>query len=115
MHGQNDNSRSRIFFLREHLAHHVKRLRHERGWSQFQLAEASGLHRTHVSRLENAVYNASLETIDQIARAFAVRPFTLLEPPTSEQKAMLSLMRRAVPNIGVRLADTPQLASFESL
>lgn len=97
--------RPRMFFTRNNLAHHVKRLRHERGWSQLQLAEASGIHRTHVSRLENAAYNASLETVDQIAHAFGVRPFSLLEPPTADQRALASLMRRAVPSIGVRLAD----------
>lgn len=74
---------------RDHLAHHLRRLRDERGWSQLQLAEASGLHRTHVSRLENALYNASLDTVDNIARAFGVGAAALLEPPTGFNGARL--------------------------
>jgi transcriptional regulator with XRE-family HTH domain len=68
-----------VHHSRKSLAHHVKRLRQERGWSQLQLAQACGLHRTHVSRLENAAYNASINTVDQIAIALGVAPPALLE------------------------------------
>ena len=68
---------------RHFFAHHVRRLRHERGWSQLQLAEAAGIHRTHVSRLENSVFNASIDTVDDIAGAFGVRACTLLESPAA--------------------------------
>jgi transcriptional regulator with XRE-family HTH domain len=70
------------YISRDCLAHHVKRLRQERGWSQLQLADASGLHRSHVSRLENGLYNATINTVDDIAHAFGVHPGALLEPPT---------------------------------
>ena len=69
------------YFSRDTLAHHVKRLRQERGWSQLQLAEASGLHRSHVCRLEHGLYNATINTVDEIANAFGVHPGVLLEPP----------------------------------
>jgi transcriptional regulator with XRE-family HTH domain len=71
----------RGYAARQCLAHHLRRLRLERGWSQLQLAEAAGLHRTHVSRLENSAYNASIDTVENIAGAFGVRSWTLLEPP----------------------------------
>ena len=71
----------RVHATRVHLAFHVRRLREERGWSQLDLAGACGLHRTHVSRLENALYNASIYTVDNIAQAFGVAPFRLLQPP----------------------------------
>lgn len=71
----------RVHATRVHLAFHVRRLREERGWSQLDLAGACGLHRTHVSRLENALYNASIYTVDNIAEAFGVAPFLLLQPP----------------------------------
>jgi transcriptional regulator with XRE-family HTH domain len=69
------------YISRDCLAHHVKRLRQERGWSQLQLAEASGLHRSHVCRLEHGLYNATINTVDEIANAFGVHPGVLLEPP----------------------------------
>ena len=63
---------------RSTLAHQLTRLRKERGWSQLELAYASGLHRTHVSRLENAAYNVSIDTLDNLAGAFGIHPSALI-------------------------------------
>ncbi|MEM7210314.1 MAG: helix-turn-helix transcriptional regulator [Pseudomonadota bacterium] len=56
----------------------VRSLREERGFSQEELAERAGLHRTHVSLLERAQRSARLETIEQLARALGVQPAELM-------------------------------------
>jgi transcriptional regulator with XRE-family HTH domain len=57
----------------------VRTLREQRGWSQEQLAEVSGLHRTYVSGIERAVRNPTLEIVELIAKALDVEPWVLLK------------------------------------
>lgn len=52
-----------------------------RGWSQEQLAEASGLHRTYISLLERCECNASLDNVEKIADAFGLSVPELLGVP----------------------------------
>lgn len=59
---------------RRHVADNMKRLRNKRGMTQQQLAEASGLHQSHISRLENGDHAATYKTIKMIARGLHVRP-----------------------------------------
>lgn len=57
----------------------VKRYRLMRGFSQEELAERSGLHRTYISAIECERRNISIENIQRIAEALDVEPHTLLE------------------------------------
>ena len=52
------------------LARKLRVLRFMRGWSQEQLAAASGLHRTYISSIERAERNVSLDNIEKLADAF---------------------------------------------
>ena len=56
----------------------LKRCRHEKGLSQERLAELSGLHRTYISDIEGFRRNVSLRTVQRIADALEVEPYTLL-------------------------------------
>ncbi len=66
--------------IRDVLAHNLKALRAERGWSQETLALESGLHRTFVGHVENQVRNISLDNIERLALALGVPPHELLMP-----------------------------------
>jgi transcriptional regulator with XRE-family HTH domain len=55
----------------------VRKFRNSRGWSQEDLAEFSGLHRTYISGIERGVRNPSLSIIVQIATALEVHPSLL--------------------------------------
>lgn len=50
----------------------VRELRHERGWSQEQLAEAAGLDRSYLSEVEGGVKAATVDTIYRLAVALGV-------------------------------------------
>jgi transcriptional regulator with XRE-family HTH domain len=50
----------------------VRVLRDRRGWSQEQLAQACGLHRTYVGGIERGERNPSLINIGRIANALGV-------------------------------------------
>lgn len=47
-------------------------LRKAKGWSQKELAEALGVHMTHVARLETGVYRPSIELVQQLMALFHV-------------------------------------------
>lgn len=52
----------------------LRRLRAAKGMSQEQLADAAGLHRTHISLIERARRSVRLETLERLAIALGVQP-----------------------------------------
>lgn len=58
---------------------HIRNLRKKAGWSQEELADACGLHRTYVGAVERGKRNVSLLNIVELARALRVKPTNLFE------------------------------------
>jgi transcriptional regulator with XRE-family HTH domain len=52
-----------------------------RGWSQEQVAAATGLHRTYISLIERSECNVSLDNLEKIADAFGLSLPALLDAP----------------------------------
>jgi transcriptional regulator with XRE-family HTH domain len=67
--------------LREVFAANLRRLRHERGLSQEDLAYSAGVNRTYLSRLEKGVSYAGLEIIGKLADVLEVEAADLLKLP----------------------------------
>lgn len=65
--------------IRGRLARNVKRKREELGWSQEELADESGLHRTYVSGIERKVRNPTIEIVERLAKALKTTASALLE------------------------------------
>lgn len=63
---------------RQILARNMRALRARRGWSQEQLAEESGLHRTYIGSIEREERNVSIDNLDRIARAFRISTAALI-------------------------------------
>jgi transcriptional regulator with XRE-family HTH domain len=61
------------------LARNMKRLRAVRRLSQEALAYEANIDRTYVSDLEREQYAASLDMLDDIAKALDVRPSDLID------------------------------------
>lgn len=57
----------------------VRTLRDEKGWSQEELAERIGVHRTYLGGIERGHRNVALKNIDKIAKAFELRLSDLFE------------------------------------
>ncbi len=64
----------------------VRRLRERLGFSQEELADRAGLHRTYVGSVERGERNISLENIVAIARALDVSPADLVMAIPTRQK-----------------------------
>jgi len=61
------------------MARRIARLRHERGWSQQQLAARARVHRVYVARLELGQQDPRVSVLLKIARALKVRMSDLIE------------------------------------
>lgn len=72
------------------LADNMRRLRARRGWSQEQLADEAGLHRTYIGGVERLERNPSLKSIAKIAAALGVETWVLLRPSATEDQAAAS-------------------------
>jgi transcriptional regulator with XRE-family HTH domain len=66
--------------IREIFAANLRRLRHEKDYSQEELADVADINRTYTSKLETAAAYAGLEIINRLARALGTEPFELLKP-----------------------------------
>ncbi|MGE0409484.1 MAG: helix-turn-helix domain-containing protein [Amphiplicatus sp.] len=82
----------------DRLAVNLQRLRREKGWSQEDLAEESGLHRTYVSGIERRKRNPTITVVDRLAVALKVPMGALLDaPPRPGSRPIRSKMRRPSP------------------
>ena len=58
-------------------------------WSQEELGERCGLHRSHISALEREELSVGVDAVDQIASTFGISPHVLLMPPAEAQSALM--------------------------
>ena len=65
------------------LAQKLRLLRTIKGWSQEDLAEASGLDRSYVGSIERGERNVSLDNIEKLAGAFGIGLDELLGVPNA--------------------------------
>lgn len=65
--------------LQEIFAQNIRKYRAIKGFSQEDLAEFSGLHRTYISGIEMGKRNVSIKNIEKLANALSVSPSKLLE------------------------------------
>ena len=64
--------------LRHVLAANVRRLRHQLGVSQEELAYRAKVHRTYMGSIERSEQNISIDNLEKIAKALDVDPHQLL-------------------------------------
>ena len=67
--------------LREVFATNLRRLRHEKGLSQDDLAYEAEVSRSYLSELEKGSHYASLKIVAKLADALGVEPADLLKAP----------------------------------
>jgi transcriptional regulator with XRE-family HTH domain len=72
--------------LREVFAANLRRLRHERGFSQDDLAYEAEVSRSYLSQLEKGSYFASLKILGKLAAVLNVEPAELLKLPESRDR-----------------------------
>jgi transcriptional regulator with XRE-family HTH domain len=72
--------------IREVFAANLRRLRHAKGLSQEELADAAEINRTYISKLETASTFAGLEIIGKLARVLEVEPAELLLCPPKRSR-----------------------------
>jgi transcriptional regulator with XRE-family HTH domain len=68
--------------LRHRFATNLRRIRHDRGISQEDLAYEAGIDRAHVSKIERALTYVGLEIIGKFAEVLKVDPAEFFKSPT---------------------------------
>ena len=72
--------------LRDGFAANLRRLRHEKGLSQDDLAYEAEVSRSYLSQLEKGAFYASLKIIGKLAEALSVEPDELLKRGAAEKR-----------------------------
>jgi transcriptional regulator with XRE-family HTH domain len=72
--------------LREVFATNLRRVRHEKGLSQDDLAYEAEVSRSYLSQLEKGAFYASLRIVGRLAEALSVEPAELLRPPPRRKR-----------------------------
>lgn len=65
--------------IRQRFAGRVKSLRKAKGWSQEELADRAGVHRTFVSQIERATKRSTIDTVEKVANALGATCGELLD------------------------------------
>jgi len=65
--------------IRVRVGRNMRRLRQAHGWSQEELADRSGFHRTYISGIERGIRNPTVTVIDRLARTLEASPAELFE------------------------------------
>ncbi|QHP68126.1 XRE family transcriptional regulator [Bradyrhizobium sp. LCT2] len=71
---------------RRFLARNIRRLRLERSWSQYDLADETRLRQALISSLELGTANPTLESLDKIAFALGVDVAVLFAAPPAKSR-----------------------------
>jgi len=66
--------------IRKRFGDRVRGLRNDRGWSQEELADRAGLHRTYIGSVERGEQNLSLVNIERLAATLGVSLAELFAP-----------------------------------
>lgn len=81
---------------RKALARKLRVLRLVRGWTQEDLAEASGLHRTYVSLVERGRCNISLDNLERLAEALELSLPELFSTLDATRERMLAMLDKTL-------------------
>ena len=59
--------------IKKQFGKRLRKMRQEKGWTQEDLAEKSGMHFTYVGQIERGIRNPSLVNLYKLARALGVK------------------------------------------
>jgi transcriptional regulator with XRE-family HTH domain len=65
--------------IKKVLGKNVREFREKKGWSQDDLSEISGLHRTYISGIERGTRNPTIVVVHKIAKALTTAPASLFK------------------------------------
>jgi transcriptional regulator with XRE-family HTH domain len=85
--------------LREIFATNLRRLRHDRGLSQDDLAYEAEISRSYLSQLEKGAFYASLKILGRLAEALQAEPAEFLRvPPQAQIGVMMNRLAEGSPS-----------------
>ena len=79
--------------LRDLFATNLRRLRHERGLSQDDLAAEAQMDRSYLSEIENGRYHVSLKIIAKLSAVLGAEPAEFFRQPRRRQRGLSVLSK----------------------
>jgi transcriptional regulator with XRE-family HTH domain len=73
--------------LKDLFATNLRRLRHDRGLSQDDLAAEAGMSRSYLAQLETGQYHVSLKIIAKLSKALNAEPAEFLRQPERPERS----------------------------
>ena len=67
-------------FILKKFGQRVRQLRYQEGYSQEEIADRAGVHRTYIGMIERAEKNITLLKIEKVAKALNIRLTDLFTP-----------------------------------
>ena len=64
--------------IRRRIGLNVRKLRHEKGWSQEDYADRAGIHRTYVSQVERGLKSPTITVVLQLSKALDTMPSEIM-------------------------------------
>jgi XRE family transcriptional regulator, regulator of sulfur utilization len=58
--------------VRNKFGKRIRGLRQQKGWSQEELADKAGLHRTYIGAIERGEQNVSIDNLERLAKVFGL-------------------------------------------
>ena len=77
---------------RKRIGQRVRILRTQAGLTQQELADRSGLQRTHIGRIEDGAFGSQVETIQQLAEAIGMM-VDIIDPRLSDLAPLRTLTK----------------------
>ena len=102
---------SKIFHVR--FGERIKRLRKERGYSQNEFADASGITQAYLSRVERGIANPQLENIKKIAECLGISLSDLFDFDVLDQTSVELRPEEKVQRLLAALQSLPTDISAE--
>ena len=96
--------------LKELLSQNIKKIRKERGWSQFELAEKAGISEQTMNSIEGLRLWPSDKTLSKLTSALKIAPYILFLPQKLSLKsnALKDLKAAAIKSVQDILRDALQ-------
>jgi transcriptional regulator with XRE-family HTH domain len=57
----------------------IRELRNAKGWTQFEMAERTGIDRSYLAEVETGKIEICLRNLDLVAQTFGMEPYELLK------------------------------------
>ena len=98
--------------LRHIIGERIKNKRKEKGWTQEQLAEKTGMHPTYVGKMERGDKSATLDSLEKVVNALDLSYVELFKDiqPSSDEFSKNHVLHQIINRLNMKSLDDQKAA-----